>query len=324
MAKQMISDLKEKDHFESYFLASERGLGVDRNGKAYLTVALSDASGRLNARAFERVDELAPLFEAGDFIWAKGYVQIFMGRKQAIIQDVRRAEAGEFQVNEVVRSAAGDLDELFKNLRRSMESLRNEHIRALSLAVLDDPDVKLRLMKAPAAKSIHHAYLGGLLEHVVSIVGIMDFLAGHYPRLHRDLLLFGAFFHDIGKLWELSLDRGIHYSDQGRLVGHMAIACELIDEKARAIAGFPKELKDVLKHIVLSHHGRHEYGSPQLPMLPEALLVAMVDDMDSKMNTLTRFMDQDMEQSDGASKWTNYNPHFERYFYLDFFRRSED
>lgn len=249
---------------------------------------------------------------------------MFMGRKQAIIQDVRRAEAGEFQINEVVRSAAGDLEELFKTLRRSMESLRDEYVRALILAVLDDPDVKLRLMKAPAAKSIHHAYLGGLLEHVVSIVGIMDFLAKHYPRLNRDLLLFGAFFHDIGKLWELSLDRGIHYSDQGRLVGHMAIACELIDEKARTIAGFPKELKDVLKHIVLSHHGRHEYGSPQLPMLPEALLVAMVDDMDSKMNTLTRFMDQDVEQSDGTPKWTNYNPHFERYFYLDFFRRSED
>jgi 3'-5' exoribonuclease len=320
--KKCIQDLKEKDHFHTHFHVIDKALGMDRNGKAYMSLQLSDASGAMNARVFERVDELAPLFQAGDFIKMKGFVQMFQGRLQLIGQDIQKAIPAEIQISELIRSAAGNLDDLRDRLAQTVTSLENEWIRTLLQKVLTDSEVANLLLKAPAAKSIHHAYLGGLLEHIMSIVDIMESLAKHYEFLNRDLLMFGAIFHDIGKIYELSFDSGIHYSDRGRLVGHMAIACEMIDETAREVAGFPESLKDVLKHIVLSHHGRLEYGSPKLPMLPEALVVAMIDDLDSKMNTISQFLKSEVKQLPAQEKWSRYHSGLERYFYLDLFRKA--
>jgi 3'-5' exoribonuclease len=149
----------------------------------------------------------------------------------------------------------------------------------------------------------------------------MESIAEHYKFLDRSLLIFGAIYHDLGKIFELDLSEGIHYTRQGRLVGHMALACEMIDQKASAIAGFPEELRDCLKHIVLSHHGKLEYGSPKLPMIAEAVVVAMIDDLDSKMNTLYHFLKTEVQNVPESEAWTHYHPGFERYFYLDFFRK---
>ena len=186
---------------------------------------------------------------------------------------------------------------------------------------LTAPDLQERLLKAPAAKTIHHAYRGGLLEHVLSIVDLMGVLAAHYPLLDRDLLVFGAIYHDLGKLFELDITEGIHYTHSGRLVGHMAIACEMIDRFTAEQTDFPADLRDVCKHIVLSHHGKLEYGSPKLPMFPEAMVVAMIDDLDSKLNTVFGFLRTEVQSAPPTESWTHYNPAFERYFYLDFFRK---
>lgn len=320
-AKKFIKDLKEKEHFQTFFHVTDKSLGVDRNGKAYMSLHLADATGSINARVFERVDEMAPTFQAGDFIKMKGFVQSFQGRLQLIGQDIQKALPNEVQVSDLIRSAAGNLDELHARLTKVVSSLKDEWVKKLLHAVLSDQEVSTLLMKAPAAKSIHHAYLGGLLEHIMSIVDIMESLAKHYPFLKRDLLIFGAIFHDIGKIYELSFDSGIHYSDRGRLVGHMAIACEMIDEKVREMKGFPDDLKDILKHIVLSHHGKLEYGSPKLPMLPEALVVAMIDDLDSKLNTISQFLSNEVKQLPAEEKWSRYHGGLERYFYLDLFRK---
>lgn len=319
--KKFVNELKEKDHIQTCFHVLDKSLGMDRNGKSYMSLQLSDASGSINARVFERVDELSPLFQSGDFVHVKGFVQNFQGRLQVIGQDIQKAHPGDFQIKDLIRSAAGDIEDLRRRLNEKIASVSDQRIRGLLENTIADAKVSSSLLRAPAAKSIHHAYLGGLLEHIVSILEVMESLAKHYGFLNRDLLVFGAIYHDIGKIFELGFDNGIHYTDSGRLVGHMGLACEMIDQKAALDPEFPNELKDILKHIVLSHHGKLEYGSPKLPMLAEAVVVAMVDDLDSKMNTISQFLASESNQLPAGEKWTRYHSGFERYFYLGFFQK---
>lgn len=320
--KKFIRDFKEKDHVLAAFLVNEKTTGTDRNGKSFMSLSLSDASGQLNARMFEKVDLAAGTFESGDVVWVKGFVQVFQGRKQLIVNEIRKAAETEYQMTELIADLGGDPKVHWDALVKISEGLANTHVKELLLATLNDPELKPVLLKAPAAKTIHHAYRGGLIEHIHSIVQVMESLAKHYTFLDRSLLVFGAIYHDIGKVFELDLSEGIHYTQKGRLVGHMVLACEMIDEKAGAIADFPQDLRDILKHIVLSHHGKLEYGSPKLPMIAEALVVAMIDDLDSRMNTLFHFLKAETENVPATEKWSHYHPGFERYFFLDFFRNK--
>ena len=320
--KRFIRDIKEKDHVQSVFLVKEKKSGTDRNGKAFMSLEVSDSTGHLNARMFEKVDGVVGLFEIGDVVWIKGFVQLFQNRKQLIVHELRKATEAEYSLQDLVANLGGDPDQHLRELTTIVDGIQNPFIRSLLQSTFADDEIKALLQKAPAAKTIHHAYRGGLVEHIHSITQIMLSLAAHYPFLNRDLLIFGAIFHDLGKVFELDLSEGIHYTRRGRLVGHMAIACEIIKEKARAIADFPADLIDVLQHIVLSHHGKLEYGSPKLPMLPEALVVAMIDDLDSKMNTLFHFLKNEVESSSPTESWSHYSPGFERYFYLEFFRKQ--
>ncbi len=317
-SKQFVADLKERDQLMSVFLASDKTLLVDRNGKKYLSLSLSDRSGKLNARMWERVEILSEQFQNGDFVKVKGHVQLFQNRRQIVLHDICLAQPEDYQVKDFVASDRVEPERMYNELCRLVCETQNPFVRQLLENTIKDPEIRQKLMQSPAAKSIHHAYLGGLLEHILSITNMMKFLAEHYrPLLDRDLLVFGAIYHDIGKLWELQLADGIQYTDRGRLVGHMTIACELIDEKAAEIERFPSELKDVLKHIVLSHHGKLEYGSPKRPKFPEALVVAMIDDLDSKLNTIFQFMESELE---GGERWSRYHTGFDRYFYLSHFR----
>lgn len=320
--KKFIRDLKEKEHFVSPFLVTEKNTGTDRNGKAFMSVTLADSTGHLNGRMFEKAAEASSGFEVGDVVQVKGFVQIFQNRRQLIVQEIRKAVDEEYQMTDLVADLGGDPRKHMDDLLTIVESLEDPNIKQVLKGTLTDSKFEALLLKAPAAKTIHHAYRGGLLEHVHSIVKVMESLAAHYTFLDRDLLIFGAIYHDIGKIFELDLSEGIHYSDRGRLVGHMAIACEMIDQQAAKIANFPENTKDVLKHIVLSHHGKLEYGSPKLPMIAEAIVVAMIDDLDSKMNTLYHFLKSEAQNATAESNWTHYHPGFERYFLLDFFRKK--
>jgi 3'-5' exoribonuclease len=271
---------------------------------------------------FEKVDAAAGGFEEGDVVWVKGFVQLFQNRKQVVIHDIRKAVEGEYSMPELIAELGGDPAPHLNDLIAVVNGLSDHFVRQLLLDTLNDPQLSGLLQKAPAAKTIHHAYRGGLVEHIHSIVQVMNSLAVHYKFLNRDLLVFGAIYHDLGKVFELDLSEGIRYTQSGRLVGHMVLACELIQEKSAKIDGFPQDLLDVLKHIVLSHHGKLEYGSPKLPMLPEAIVVAMVDDMDSKMNTMFHFLKTEVENVSADEKWSHYHSGFERYFYLDYFRKQ--
>lgn len=323
MMKRFVRELREKDHVQTVFLVTEKNTGKDRNGKAFMSLTLADSTGHLNGRMFEKVDDAVGLFDVGDVVWVKGFVQLFQNRKQLIVHEVRKAAEGEFSMPELVADLGGDPRQHHAQLLEIVAGLKDEHVRTLLHKTLTEPKMQELLLKAPAAKTIHHAYRGGLIEHIHSIVSVMESLAKHYPFLDRDLLVFGAIYHDIGKIYELDLSEGIHYTQSGRLVGHMVLACEMIDKMAAEIPGFPGGLKDVLKHIVLSHHGKLEYGSPKLPMMAEAIVVSMIDDLDSKMNTLFHFLKTEVQNVPATEKWSHYHPGFERYFFLDYFRKQQ-
>lgn len=314
MEKQTVLNLKDKDAVDSMFLVKEKNVGVGKNGRAFMVLQLGDATGSIEGRLWDRVEDLSREFDLGDVIRVKGQVQLFQNRKQLIVHRLERVDSSQVNFEEFMPKASKDTEDMLVELIQMVRSMKNDYIRQLVLDTLEDPEIRPRLLRAPAAKSIHHAWIGGLLEHILSICKIMDFMGKHYPFLNRDLLLFGAIFHDIGKLWELSYENGISYTDRGRLIGHMQIACELIDKKASRILGFSEELRDICKHIILSHHGKLEYGSPKRPKFMEAMVVAMVDDFDSKVSTLKSILEG--ERASGE-KWSRYNELFDRYFLLD-------
>jgi 3'-5' exoribonuclease len=314
MDKQTVRGLQDKAIVDALFLVKEKNVNVGKNGRPFMSIILGDQTGSIDGRLWDRVDELNREFDTGDVVRVKGLVQIFQNRKQLIVHRIEKQDPTTVNAEDFIPTSGKNVDDMFAALLVVVRSMKSDHLRQLTLDVIEDPEIKPLFMQAPAAKSIHHAWRGGLLEHVLSICKILDFLAGHYETLNRDLLIFGGIFHDIGKVWELSYDGAMGYTDKGRLLGHMLLACELVEKKASKILGFSEDLKDMCKHIILSHHGRLDYGSPKRPKFMEAVLVAMVDDLDSKMNTIQSFIESERSVGD---KWSRYNELFDRYFLLD-------
>lgn len=315
MEKQYIADLVDKDSVESLFYVREKKLQLGKNGRPYLNLQLSDKSGVIDARVWDRADDLSKIFEIGDVIQVKGQVQLFQNRPQLIVHKIELPKEIEINADDFLRSdAKNSAQEDYLGVLEFARSMANSHLNQLCLNTLQDPEIKGALMISPAAKSIHHAWKGGLINHIHSLCRLLDSIAKNYPQLNRDLLLYGAIYHDIGKIWELELATGIQYTDRGRLIGHLHMACELLDRKVGQILGFPDELADICKHIILSHHGKLEYGSPKRPKFLEAMVVAMADDLDSKISTLESFL---QEERATGQKWSRFHPLFERYFLLD-------
>ena len=319
--KQFVNTLKEKDHVKSVFLIKDKKLLKDKKGNSYLSATALDKTGSVNVRVWESVDRNNEQFEEGDFVLVKGYVQLYQNRKQIIANEVVRVSSDDCEIEDFFKSSTESPNKMFEQLMSEVESLENVFIKQLCLKVLESPENEVKLKKGAAARTIHHAYVGGLLEHILSICKLMNFIANHYSFLNRDYLIFGAIFHDLGKIKELEIKNGINYTDTGRLVGHMMIACEMIDQYSAKIDEFPSSLKDQLKHIVLSHHGKLEYGSPKRPKFLEALVVAMIDELDSRINSVFDFMKSEIEVGEN---WSRYNSMYDRYFYLDILKEQLD
>lgn len=313
-----IKNLNDKDPVQDrIFLVKDKILGVGKTGKTFLTVLIGDQSGQLDGRIWDNIEEVSTRFEIGDLIKIKGVIQIYNQRKQLIIHRLEKIEDATINKDDYkIKERQLDTHALYSELYQMVQDIEIQPLKQLMLDCLQDEEIKPRLLKAPAAKTIHHAHRGGLIEHIVSICKVMQFMASHYNYLNKDLLIFGAIFHDLGKIWELDQteQQQIYYTNQGQMLGHMLLACELVEKKSQRILGFPEDLRTVLKHIILAHHGKLEYGSPKVPMFPEALVVAMIDDMDSKMDTMMSFINR--ERQSGES-WSRYNENFERYFFLD-------
>lgn len=318
--KQFIRDLKDKENVAAPFLIRASAIGTDKNGNSYMTLDLLDKTGEVQGRIWDDVARYASQAVGDTFAWIEGRCQSYQGRLQLVVKKIQVLREDEVILRDYVAEGTLDAEDLYAQLKASVESMRDPFYRALASSVLiEDEEIVQKLKKAPAAKSVHHAYKTGLLEHIVSITGLLNRIADHYGEmLDRDLLLIGGFFHDIGKLWELSYDRLVDYTTEGRLIGHHVIGVELVDKKIRELettgslpGPFPLDKKLLVKHTILAHHGKLEYGSPKRPKCLEALIVHYVDDLDSKINAIQRFIKADAS----PGNWTGLNRQFERYFY---------
>ncbi|MEZ4873819.1 MAG: HD domain-containing protein [Bdellovibrionales bacterium] len=312
MQKVFVKELTDKQVVETPFRVTAKHKINDKNGKPFLIIHLSDKSGTIHGMLWDRVEAWDAEIREGEIFQFKGNVQTYQGKLQFVIHTVAPLAADQYELSDFVKSIGQDPHVLFDRVNAFVDSVESPQIKELLKKTLDDETVKDRILKYPAAKTIHHASVGGLIEHICSICTVMDFMAQHYKQLDRDLLIFGAIYHDIGKLWELKIDGGFGYTDRGRLVGHMQIACEMVSKYSQEIDGFTDQLKDILIHIILSHHGRLEYGSPKRPKFLEAMVVAMIDDLDSKIDSVTTYMQSELDNPDG---WTRYSAQYDRYFY---------
>jgi 3'-5' exoribonuclease len=322
MDKIWVKDVKEGERVKGLFLVARKATPTAKSGKTYLSVTFHDKTGELEARAFENLEALTPVFEEKDYVEVEGPIGTFQGKPQLRIEAVTKVDpaaagvdAAEFiwaappepKKPEKEKAAAGEADEApWKELLGLVDVVTDPHVKTLIQAFLDDEDVATRLRRAPAAKTVHHAYPGGLLEHTVSSIKLAHRLADHYPQVDRDLLVAGAFFHDLGKVRELTFERQTEYTDEGRLIGHLVMTAQWIHDKARRV-GVPRDLEQHIVHTVLAHHGKLEFGSPKLPVTLEALLTHYIDELDSRVNSWLNLMGRE----GGTRRWTDANNVYE-------------
>jgi len=300
MKSPFVRELKPDEISTAIFLVSTKEVRQKRTGEQYLSLVLSDRTGEIDSKMWDNVAEIVETFDRDDFVKVKGLMQLYNNRPQFTIHKIRRVEDQEVDFSDFFPASRQDPEAMWAELRAIVSAIANDHIRGLLNAFLDDPDVAARFKVAPAAKSIHHAFRSGLLEHVLSLLRLAKLVGNHYAgnggasqNLDVDLLSAGIVLHDIGKIYELSYERGFNYAPEGQLLGHIAIAIRMIAEKLRAFPEFPVTLRNLIEHMVLSHHGQLEFGSPKLPIFPEALLLHYLDDMDSKMENMRALIDKD-------------------------------
>jgi 3'-5' exoribonuclease len=312
MKHPMIADLGRYDcqDITGFFVAGSKQVRSRKDGAPYLALTLCDRTGQIEARLWET--DGAGDFDAGDVVKVFGQVSRYQEKLQIVVKKIRQALPGEYDLGDFVPKTERNINELWTELNGYVASFEDSDLQALLRAFLNDEEIATALREAPAAKSMHHAWIGGLLEHVVSLLGICDVTARHYPEVNRDLLLTGAFLHDIGKLRELQWGTSFHYTIEGQLLGHITIGIGLIEKKIAELPNFPEAKRILVVHLVLSHHGRYEFGSPKLPMIPEAILLHYLDDMDAKMQTVRGELARSEATGRSAGQMTDWVRSLER------------
>jgi 3'-5' exoribonuclease len=307
MKEFFISECSQQENklITSSFVVVSKQVKPKKTGEPYLALMLGDRSGQLEAKMWDNVEEVLNSFEQDDFLKIKGLINKYKNRFQLTIHKLRKMGESEMDFADYLPKTSKNIDELWQTLAALVVSFENSHLKSLVQAFMADPEIAAAYRAAPAAKTLHHAYIGGLLDHVVSLSRSCDLVARNYPQVNRDLLLTGAFLHDIGKIFELTYNRSFSYTTRGQLLGHMVIELEMLQAKIALFPDFPPELKTLLEHLIISHHGHYEFGSPKLPMFPEALLLHYMDDLDSKMEAMRAQFER---EADLDSSWTGYNP----------------
>lgn len=317
MTRRYVEQLRDGDAIDEVYLAADKQLRVNRKGNQYIQLVLRDRTGGISARLWNVGEPVFRGFENGDFLRAEGKVQLFEGALQVILTHLEKVEAEKVEVANFLPRTEQEVPKLLEKLRGYLLRLGNPHLRALGECFLMDDAFMRGFAACPAGVKLHHAYVGGLLEHTVTMMDIADRLVPFYPGVDRDQVLMGVFLHDAGKVRELTYGRAFGYSDEGQLVGHIAIGLEMLTEQAAKVPEltgepFPRELLVRLKHLILSHHGELAYGSPKLPMTPEAMLLHGIDLMDTRMHMVLRDIKEDRLNS---TAWTPFNPTLQRRFY---------
>ena len=317
MPRKFISQLNGGTTIDEIFLVQNKDLRTTKNGSLYIQAQLSDRTGMIDARMW---DASTPFFESlgnDTFLRIKGRTEIYQNKIQLIIKHISKTNQEDIKLEDYLPGTEQDVNKMFSELKHIASSIKQSHLKSLLNLFFSDKDFCKSFCSAPAAVQYHHAFLGGLLEHTLSVAKLGDTIAPLYPELNRDLLICGIILHDIGKTSELCYEKNFHYSDEGQLIGHLISGVLMVEEKAKQIDGFPKTLLDLLRHLILSHHGEYEWGSPKLPMTLEAITLHYLDNIDAKIYAFNKAISGDKDTSDN---WTNYNKMFER----KLFKKSHD
>ncbi len=311
MKKQFITDIKAGDRVDDIFVLSEKILSQKKDGNNFLNVTLSDKTGTIKGVVWDNVDQIAAGITSGDFAHVSGSVSDYRGTLQVVIKNMEPFSPDRVDPSDFLPQTSRDIEGMFKRLVKRTDSITTDYLKALIDAFFKDKEFVNKFKTAPAGKKMHHAYIGGLLEHTLSMASLADKIAGHYSGIDRDLLLTGAILHDIGKIDEFEYQVKIDYSDKGRLLNHIVIGIEMVDDKLSGIEHFPEDQMLLLKHLIVSHHGTREFGSPEPPKTIEAVLLNYIDEIDSKVNAIRDFI----ASEDPDETWTSYHRLLERHFY---------
>lgn len=311
MKKQFINQINAGDVLSDCYVLTEKTMAQKKDGSNYLNLVLSDRTGSIKGVVWDNVEKIASQSETGAVVAVRGHVGQYRNNLQVVIKEMTMVPLEETDPSDFMLSTERDVHQMFERVVALSESLDAWYLKALFRAFWEDKAFAAQFKKAPAAKKMHHAYIGGLLEHTLSMAVLADKIAGHYNGIDRDLLVSGALLHDIGKTREFSYEMGIDYSDEGRLVNHIVIGLQMIEEKIRTIASFPEEPALLLKHMVISHHGSRELGSPEPPKTMEAVMLNCIDEMDSRVQAVREFMGKE----DPGETWTSFHRLLGRHFY---------
>jgi 3'-5' exoribonuclease len=310
MKSLFAADIRDSQLVDSLFLVAAKTHGVTKTGNSYLTLKLIDRSGDIEGRVWERADDLGRGFNKNDFVRVRGQATLYQGKMQLRVQEVVRIDDSQVAPEDFLAKSAFDPDTMLDELQTILRTMTNPHLLALAEACFADADLMNRLRQAPGAKTIHHPYLSGLLEHTLSLIKLIQKVVVNYHGIDVDLLLMGGFLHDIGKIYEFTYDRAVDYTDAGQLLGHLVMEVELVNKKIAAIAEFPPELALLLKHLLVSHHGAYEFGSPKLPQTLEAVILHSLDDLDGKIQAI-----QHLPEKEPGAKWTAFHRAYGRSFF---------
>jgi 3'-5' exoribonuclease len=310
---QFISDFKFQQEIKTLLVVKYIAIQEARDGRLYLNVILSDKSGDIESRSWKNAEEIFSKIKKGDFVRVEGKVNVYQNNKQLIISSIDKISdeiRKTLKESDFLLASSIPAEKMFQDLTEIVENLDEVYIKDLLLLILNENDIKKRLLTWPAAKTIHHAYKSGLLEHILSCVNLSVSLGSHY-NVNTSYVVAGAILHDLAKIYEMTAGQVVEYTDEGRLIGHLVNGVELIEKYAYRVPNFPKLVKLHLKHIIISHHGEYEYGSPKLPQTSEAMLLHLIDMMDSRMSSFG--MSKKLDQRDNY--WTGYVKHLDRPIY---------
>lgn len=312
MKNLYVDQIQDRDEVEGLFLLRSLDLAVAKNGKPYLVLKLIDRTGEVEGRVWDNADALAQTCKKDDFVFLRGRASIYMGKMQVVVKSLLRQDEESIDLSDFLPVSTVSRTELESRLRQKIDGLTSSHLKRLLVSFVEKPGFIDDYCSAPAAKTMHHAYLGGLLEHSLAVADLAEDVCRRYGDLNLDLIITGALLHDVGKIRELQYRRSFEYTDAGKLLGHIMLGLQMVDEQIATIENFPEAEAMHLKHMLLSHHGQYEYGSPKRPKTLEAIILSYVDDLDSKINGVRTHLEKEQHNS---SSWSQYHRLYDRYFY---------
>jgi len=310
--KTYINEIRENENVDSLFLVKEKSSGITKGGNAYLKVKLGDRTGEMEGRIWTSAEAFSASFEKDDFVYVKGKMTSFQEHLQINVNHIERVEEEKVLLSDFFPMTGKDIEGMFQSLIETSQQVKNPHFHQLLQLFWEDEAFVKRFKMVPASKWVHHAYLGGLLEHTLSLSQLVLKNTIHYEGLNVDLLLTASILHDLGKVDELLYTRSFDYSDEGQLLGHIILGVERVEDKIKQLIDFPRDLSTLLKHLLISHHGQYIWGSPKKPMTLEAVMLHYLDDMDAKINGIQQFLRTQVSE---GSKWSTYHRAFEQFFY---------